>query len=63
MGLEEAAMSTKPSPVRKAEILMTGLAMGESPRWHENRLWFSDWGAQEIPASVTRLGVKPPTMA
>jgi len=22
--------------------------MGESPRWHENRLWFSDWGAQEI---------------
>lgn len=28
--------------------LLTGLAMGESPRWHENRLWFSDWGAQEI---------------
>jgi sugar lactone lactonase YvrE len=27
---------------------MTGLAMGESPRWHEERLWFSDWGAQEI---------------
>src|SRR4029453_18142629 len=24
--------------------------MGESPRWHENRLWFSDWGAQEIIA-------------
>ena len=24
--------------------------MGESPRWHENRLWFSDWGAQEILA-------------
>jgi sugar lactone lactonase YvrE len=24
--------------------------MGESPRWHENRLWFSDWGAQEIVA-------------
>jgi sugar lactone lactonase YvrE len=30
--------------------LLTGLAMGESPRWHENRLWFSDWGAQEIIA-------------
>ena len=30
--------------------LLTGLAMGESPRWHENRLWFSDWGAQEIVA-------------
>jgi sugar lactone lactonase YvrE len=24
--------------------------MGESPRWHDNRLWLSDWGAQEIVA-------------
>jgi sugar lactone lactonase YvrE len=24
--------------------------MGESPRWHDDRLWFSDWGAQEIIA-------------
>jgi sugar lactone lactonase YvrE len=31
--------------------VMTGLAMGESPRWHEDRLWFSDWGAQEIIAA------------
>jgi sugar lactone lactonase YvrE len=30
---------------------MTGLAMGESPRWHEDRLWFSDWGVQEIVAA------------
>jgi sugar lactone lactonase YvrE len=30
--------------------LLTGLAMGESPRWHEGRLWFSDWGAREIVA-------------
>jgi sugar lactone lactonase YvrE/ribosomal protein S18 acetylase RimI-like enzyme len=30
--------------------LLSGLAMGESPRWHENRLWLSDWGAQEIVA-------------
>ena len=30
--------------------LLIGLAMGESPRWHENRLWFTDWGAQEIVA-------------
>jgi len=28
--------------------LLTGLAMGESPRWHEDRLWLSDWGAREI---------------
>ena len=32
------------------ETLLTGLAMGESPRWHENRLWFSDWGARQIVA-------------
>jgi len=24
--------------------------MGEWPRWHQGRLWFSDWGAQEIIA-------------
>jgi sugar lactone lactonase YvrE len=29
---------------------MTGLAFGESPRWHEGRLWFSDWVAHEIIA-------------
>ena len=28
--------------------LAAGLAMGESPRWHEDRLWLSDWGAREI---------------
>lgn len=32
------------------KILLTGLAMGESPRWRADRLWFSDWGAQEIIA-------------
>ena len=32
------------------QTLMTGLAFGESPRWHDDRLWFADWGAQEIVA-------------
>ena len=32
------------------QILLSGLAIGESPRWHEDRLWFSNWGAQEIVA-------------
>jgi sugar lactone lactonase YvrE len=27
---------------------MTVLAFGESPRWHDDRLWFSDWGAQAV---------------
>ena len=31
-------------------ILMTSVALGESPRWHDGRLWFSDCGAQEIIA-------------
>jgi sugar lactone lactonase YvrE len=34
----------------EANKLLTGVAMGESPRWHENRLWLSDWGAQEVLA-------------
>jgi sugar lactone lactonase YvrE len=32
------------------EVLMAGLAFGESPRWHDDRLWFSNWGAQEVIA-------------
>lgn len=30
--------------------LLTGIALGESPRWHDGRLWFADWGAQELLA-------------
>ena len=30
------------------QTLMTGIVFGESPRWHDDRLWFSDWGAQEV---------------
>jgi len=29
---------------------MTGIVFGEQPRWHEDRLWFSDWGTQEVIA-------------
>ena len=32
------------------QILKAGIAFGESPRWHDDRLWFSDWGAQELVA-------------
>jgi sugar lactone lactonase YvrE len=31
-------------------ILMTGLSFPESPRWHDGRLWVSDWGANEVIA-------------
>jgi sugar lactone lactonase YvrE len=36
--------------IPELQTLMTGLAFGESPRWHDDRLWFSDWGAQEVIA-------------
>jgi Bacterial regulatory protein, Fis family len=33
------------------KTLMTGIVFGESPRWgDDDRLWFADWGAQEIIA-------------
>jgi len=37
------------------QTLLTGLGFGESPRWHKDRLWFSNWGKQEVVA-VDRKG-------
>jgi sugar lactone lactonase YvrE len=31
-------------------VPLDGLAMPESPRWHDGRLWFSNWGTREIVA-------------
>jgi sugar lactone lactonase YvrE len=31
-------------------VLLDGLAMPESPRWHDDRLWFSNWGTRQIVA-------------
>jgi sugar lactone lactonase YvrE len=30
------------------DVLMDGIVFGESPRWHDGRLWFSDWGAGRV---------------
>lgn len=32
----------------KTRILATGLAFGESPRWHDERLWVANWGTGQI---------------
>src|SRR4051812_47846858 len=32
------------------DVLCAGLGLVESPRWHDGRLWFSDWIAGEIVA-------------
>src|SRR4249919_2119369 len=29
-------------------VWMDGIVFGESPRWHDGRLWFSDWGAGRV---------------
>ena len=42
--------SKSSSGAREVQTLLTGLAFGESPRWHENRLWFCNWGMQEVVA-------------
>jgi hypothetical protein len=31
-------------------VLLEALAMPEFPRWHDGRLWFSNWGAEGIVA-------------
>jgi sugar lactone lactonase YvrE len=41
--------SDRPSS-RKAQILKGGLILGESPRWHDGRLWLADWGAKAVIA-------------
>ena len=32
----------------QTRTLLTGLGFGESPRWHESRLWFCNWGFGEV---------------
>ena len=47
-------MPTK-SPARPSRELMAGIHMGECPRWHEGRFWFSDW-VGEVLYSVDETG-------
>jgi sugar lactone lactonase YvrE len=41
-------MSTTSLPAPR--VLLDGLAYVESPRWHDDRLWFAHWGTGEIVA-------------
>jgi sugar lactone lactonase YvrE len=36
--------------MHELRTLLTGLVFGEQPRWHEDRLWFSDWGPPAVLA-------------
>jgi sugar lactone lactonase YvrE len=41
---------TEGCAMAELRTLMSGLVFGEQPRWHQGRLWFSDWGTQEVIA-------------
>ena len=43
-------MSPHQSALVEAKPLLSGLVIGESPRWHQGRLWFAHWGTGEIVA-------------
>jgi sugar lactone lactonase YvrE len=43
-------MSSQEASVVEAKPLLSGLVIGESPRWHDGRLWFANWGTEEIVA-------------
>jgi sugar lactone lactonase YvrE len=42
--------ATTTSMTGSPRVLLDGLALPESPRWHDGRLWFSDWGTRQIVA-------------
>lgn len=39
--------------MNEPDVALTGVVFGESPRWHEGRLWFSDWGKESDGSLVT----------
>ena len=47
---QAATPTAKEAAMSEPRVLLTGLMLGESPRWHGGRLWFSDIGAQEVVA-------------
>jgi sugar lactone lactonase YvrE len=36
--------------ISETHVLLAGLGLGESPRWHGGRLWFCNWGLQQVIA-------------
>jgi hypothetical protein len=42
--------SPRTPEVTMNEVLLSGLKIGESARWHDGRLWLSHWGAAEVLA-------------
>jgi sugar lactone lactonase YvrE len=47
---QEAIVMTTDAQGSQPTTLLTGISFGESARWHDGRVWFSDWGAGEVVA-------------
>ncbi len=49
---------------RTTEPLVEGLGFGEGPRWHDGRLWYSDFHHRTVssmdPGGATRIELEPP---
>ena len=48
-----------PSNLTASELFAEDIAFGESPRWHDGRLWIADWRSHEI-LSLDGSGRKDP---
>lgn len=50
---------------RDKKVVLTGLGFGESGRWHRDRLWFANWGSQQIlavdPVGKSEIVARVPT--
>src|SRR5438094_20089 len=47
---ERACVTVTRQGRMQPRVLLDGLGIPESPRWHEGRLWFSNWGTGQIVA-------------
>jgi sugar lactone lactonase YvrE len=50
MTSKNEGLITEMDETPKAKVLLSGLGFGESPCWHAGRLWFANWGMQEVCA-------------
>jgi sugar lactone lactonase YvrE len=41
-----------PTTADEPRLVLGGITLGESPRWHDGRIWFADWG----PGEIIRVG-------
>jgi sugar lactone lactonase YvrE len=58
-------MTVKEVSQTNVNVLLTDLGFGESPRWHHDRLWFANWGTQQIvavdPSGNSQIMARIPT--